>query len=80
MRCPNLGTHFSKKGTMANKAKSSFSIKGKTYEFTVTKYTGIMGKLWTVDEAILAPAELERLVIEKCGVIREIKTPKKQPK
>jgi len=36
-----------------------------------------MGIKWTEEAALKNPAELERLVMEKCGVIEEIKTPKK---
>lgn len=54
-----------------------FEIDGKKFKFTHKKYIGLMGIKWTEEAALKNPAELERLVMEKCGVIEEIKTPKK---
>jgi hypothetical protein len=57
--------------------QSIFEIDGKKFKFKHKKYTGLVGKEWTEEAALKNPAELERLVMEKCGVIEEIKTPKK---
>lgn len=57
--------------------QSIFEIDGKKFKFTHKKYIGLMGIIWTEEAALKNPAELERLVMEKCGVIEEIKTPKK---
>lgn len=67
-----------KTATATKQTKQSvFEIDGKTFKFKLKKYIGLVGKKWTSEEALKNPAELERLVIEKCGVIEEIKTPKK---
>jgi len=54
-----------------------FEIDGQKFKFKHKKYTGLVGKEWTEEEALKNPVELERLVMEKCNVIEKVQTPKK---
>lgn len=56
--------------------KETFEVDGTKYKFIIAQYYGFdeaqRPKLILAKEALEMPAELERLVTEKCGVIEKV--------
>ena len=53
-------------------AVATFTFNGKEYRFKIPRYINTLGNLMTAEQALEQPAELERLVAIRSGVIEEV--------